>query len=163
MSLMMHQIAGFWQKNMLQANDARLNRSVTPRKWVGYHIDFKYGREKHSRRSWPRSRMLGADIANIPQIWNNAAIMWTFEPRLNGTSWRKMITGTTRDSAGAALGGVTVQLFNTSTGLLVQTVVSDAGGWFSIGDPNAVACFMDGYLAGAPDRSGTTLNTITGV
>ena len=62
----------------------------------------------------------------------------------------------------AVLGSATVQIFNTATGLLVDTVTSDSAGNYFASDPNAVNCFAVAYEAGSPDVAGTTKNNLTG-
>ncbi|MDI9847384.1 carboxypeptidase-like regulatory domain-containing protein [Rhodoblastus sp. 17X3] len=114
---------------------------------------------------WPRASFTGGIDANSPcpyviegmhQVWE-----WNF-PATGGHVEKKVI-GQTLDSSGAPLAGATVQLFNTATGLLVDTQVSDAGGNYQLSDPNGVACFVVAYEPGSPDVAGTTVNTLTGV
>lgn len=74
------------------------------------------------------------------------------------------VTGTTKDSAGAALGGVTVKCFVAATNAYVASAVSNGSGIYSVTAPTApTACFCVAYKAGAPDVAGTTVNTLTGV
>ncbi len=73
------------------------------------------------------------------------------------------ISGVTRDSAAAPLGGCTVKLFRTRTDVEVDEVISDGSGNYSF--PNVTAqddYYVVAYLPGAPDRAGTTLNTLIG-
>lgn len=75
----------------------------------------------------------------------------------------KVISGVTRDAAGSPLAGCTVRLFNALTNANEQTVVSDAGGNYAFTvDPTQVY-YVVGYIAGSPDRAGTTVNTLVGV
>jgi hypothetical protein len=109
--------------------------------------------------TWRRSGFLGrADMA----IFDAPANQFEYSDYRSGKSTPKMITGTAYDANGNVLAGATIMLFNTATGLLVETVTADAAGYFRIGDPNGVACFIVAYLAGAPDVFGTTTNTLTG-
>jgi hypothetical protein len=74
------------------------------------------------------------------------------------------LTGTTRDSAGAALGNCVVDWFNTADDRLLGTTTSDANGLFefrSAGQPPN-AYYLVAYLAGSPDVAGTTVNTLVG-
>ena len=72
-----------------------------------------------------------------------------------------IISGVTKDSAGAALGSCTVHLFNTGTDVECAETVSDASGNYSFSVPgNSSANYMVAYLAGSPDVAGTTVNTI---
>jgi hypothetical protein len=70
------------------------------------------------------------------------------------------ISGTTRDSVGAALGNCIVDLYYTDTGERAARVESDASGAFTfLVGPN-LACYVVAYKAGAPDVAGTTVNTL---
>lgn len=72
-----------------------------------------------------------------------------------------IISGITRDSAGAALGNCAVNLFQTEGNLFVASTVSDASGNYSFSVPgNSSTSFIVSYKAGSPDVSGTTLNTL---
>lgn len=111
---------------------------------------------------WPRASLLGADFANIAPIWDPTPLLWEWNTLISGQHTRKKLSGIVRDSAGNPIAGATVQIFNTATGLLVDTVTTDSSGAYNASDPNAVNCFAVGYEAGAPDVAGTTVNTITG-
>lgn len=74
------------------------------------------------------------------------------------------ISGTTRDSAGAALGGCVVDWFRTSDDARLDSTTSDANGLFEFRTagqpPNAY--YLVAYKPGSPDRAGTTINTLVG-
>jgi hypothetical protein len=72
------------------------------------------------------------------------------------------ISGVTRDSTGAALAGVTVDLYLTATDRRVDSVVSDGSGAFSFG-ATAGPYYLVAYKAGAPDVAGTSVNTLAGL
>jgi hypothetical protein len=72
------------------------------------------------------------------------------------------ITGVTRDSTGAPLGGVTVDLFTTADDVKVATTVSDGAGNFQF-PATAGPYYLVAYKPGAPDVAGTSTNTLTGV
>lgn len=72
-----------------------------------------------------------------------------------------LITGVTRDSAGATLGNCTVHLFNTINDIEIAEMVSDATGNYSFTiDGNGQQRYAVAYLAGSPDVAGTTVNTL---
>lgn len=74
------------------------------------------------------------------------------------------ISGTTRDSTGAALGGCAVDWFNTADDVKLGSTTSDADGLFEFRGagqpPNAY--YLVAYKAGSPDLAGTTANTLVG-
>lgn len=117
---------------------------------------------------WPRSQGLngccmaggggGAGIVNP----DPAAQIWEWNVDATGNRHRKVISGQVLNSLGATVSGATVMLFNTATGLIVDTQTSDAGGNYQCSDPNAVSCFLVAYLAGSPDTCGTTVDEIVG-
>jgi len=72
-----------------------------------------------------------------------------------------IISGVTKDSAGAALGLCAVHLFDTGTDIEYAETISDASGNYSFTVPgNSSANYMVAYLTGSPDVAGTTVNTI---
>jgi hypothetical protein len=75
-----------------------------------------------------------------------------------------LISGVTRDSAGAALGGCVVDLFRTASDERVQTVTSDGSGNYAflpVNNGNG-PYYIVAYKAGSPDQAGTTVNTVVG-
>lgn len=72
------------------------------------------------------------------------------------------ITGVTRGSTGAALGGVSLEVFRTD-GTLVSRTTSDGSGNF-VTDPVGLGATyqVDAYLSGSPDVAGTTKNNLQG-
>lgn len=70
------------------------------------------------------------------------------------------ITGITKNSTGAALGGCTVDLFRTLDDLFLGTTTSDGSGNYSLVAPIGGPFYVVAYLAGAPDVAGTTVNTL---
>lgn len=117
---------------------------------------------------WTRSSVLGAGgedgVASGQggilhadcQRWE-----WNFPP--TGCNVRKVVQGLVVNGSLQGVAGATVQLFNTATGLLVDTQISKSDGTYICGDPNATTCFAVGYLPDSPDTEGTTVNTLTGV
>jgi hypothetical protein len=84
---------------------------------------------------------------------------------------RYTVSGVTRDSAGAALGDCSVEIYETVSGLLRGATVSDANGNYTFdvtgGEAvdiygNLLTFFVVAYKAGAPDVFGTTVNTLVG-
>jgi hypothetical protein len=75
------------------------------------------------------------------------------------------LSGTTRDSTGAALANCVVEWFDTATDVKIGSTTSDANGFYEFRTagqpPNAY--YLVAYKAGSPDVAGTTLNTLTGV
>lgn len=74
-----------------------------------------------------------------------------------------VISGVTRDSTGAALGGVTISLLRSDTEQLMQVLTSDGSGNFTTNPVGLGLKYqLDAYLSGSPDRAGTTKNDLTG-
>lgn len=71
-----------------------------------------------------------------------------------------IISGTTRDSTGVALGLCTVDVFRTIDDVRVVTVTSDVNGAFSVQTPDWGQYYLVAYLAGSPDVAGTSVNTL---
>jgi hypothetical protein len=80
---------------------------------------------------------------------------------------RYRLVGITKDSGGNPLGACTVEVFETVSGLLRGSTVSDANGNYSldvtVSAGTGLTFFCNGYLAGSPDVAGTTVNTLVGV
>jgi hypothetical protein len=74
-----------------------------------------------------------------------------------------IVTGVTKDAAGAALGGCTVRTYVAATNAPFSTVVSDGSGNYSATVPLSENCYLVAYKAGSPDVAGTTVNYIQGV
>lgn len=73
------------------------------------------------------------------------------------------IAGQTKDSAGAALGSCTVELFRTADDVRIETLTSSADGYFYFKSPaQAATHYVVAYKAGSPDVAGTTVNTLVG-
>lgn len=94
-------------------------------------------------------------LDGVHQQWE-----WNFPP--TGVHVRKKIAGKVVNASGAAVSGATVQCFNTSTGLLVDTQTTLVDGTFVCGDPNNTNNFLVGFLSGSPDTFGTTDDNLTG-
>ena len=76
--------------------------------------------------------------------------------------WR--LSGTTKDSAGAALGSCVVDMFSTPDDTIRAQTTSDASGLFSFTvDSNSRTYYLVAYKPGSPDVAGTTVNTLTPV
>jgi hypothetical protein len=75
---------------------------------------------------------------------------------------RYVISGVTRDASGNALGSCAVNVFETVSGLLRGSTISDASGNYNIeiaGD-RGLTFFAAAYLPGSPDIAGVTVNTL---
>jgi hypothetical protein len=70
------------------------------------------------------------------------------------------LSGITRDSTGAVLGGCTVEMFYTLGDVWVQGTVSDASGAFSFSQMAPGPYYFVAYLPGSPDVAGTSVNTL---
>ena len=73
------------------------------------------------------------------------------------------LSGVTRDSTGAALGAVNLNVFRSDTEQLVQQLTSDGAGNFTTNPVGLGLKYqIDAYKAGNPDLAGTTKNDLTG-
>lgn len=68
----------------------------------------------------------------------------------------------TKDEAGADLPGATVKAFLTASDLEVAEVVSNASAEYEIYVYTDANHYIVAYLAGSPDKAGTSLNTLIG-
>lgn len=147
---------------IISANDDSVQRSdyrTSPPEMTGAGPDFRYSDILWARVSFP-AQLSGnsngfAGLDSAHQHWE-----WNFPP--TGCHVRKVITGIVKDSSGNPVSGATVMLYNTTTGLLVDTQTSQGDGSYKCGDPNNVASFAVGYKTGSPDTAGATVNTVTG-
>jgi hypothetical protein len=71
------------------------------------------------------------------------------------------LTGVTRDSAGVPLGNCRVHLFNSADVEIAETVSDGSGNFSFTTDQNSGTYYLVAYLAGSPDRAGTSANTLT--
>lgn len=72
-----------------------------------------------------------------------------------------LIGGYTRNGAGTALPACDVHLFRTSDDLEMDQTTSDASGYYEFRTAlPAESYYAVAYKAGAPDVSGTTINTL---
>ena len=87
-----------------------------------------------------------------------------FAHRLSIPAVQHKISGTTKDSTGAALGSCDVHLFRTTSDVLHATTTSGADGSFSFASDISpeLTKYIVAYKQGSPDVAGTTANTLTG-
>lgn len=77
---------------------------------------------------------------------------------------RLLISGVTKDSAGAILGSCAVALYRTADDKLMERTTSDVttGAYAFQSVVLGSAYYVVAYKAGSPDVAGTTVNTLTG-
>lgn len=80
-----------------------------------------------------------------------------------GANVNRSISGVTKDSTGSAIGSVRVALFQTGGDIPKWETISDAAGNFVFDSPGSGPFYLVAYKAGAPDVSGTTVNTLIAV
>ena len=73
---------------------------------------------------------------------------------------RLSLRGYTRDGAGLALAGATVRIFRTADDTIAEKIDADGTGRYVFYVDEAGPFYAVAYLAGAPDRVGTTVNTL---
>lgn len=129
------------------ANDDRINPDC--------YKAANYCGTRYSEMLWPSSMFFGP-VGNVSD-W-----CWEWTKVAKGVHARLLISGTTKDATGNPLGGVTVDLYDAPTKTLVDTVTSDAGGYYVTGTPYSTAVFANAYLTGSPDVAGTTVDLFVG-
>lgn len=80
--------------------------------------------------------------------------------RSPGAAVNQMLSGVTRDSAGAVLDSCLVDLFQTGGDIITQQTVSAADGVFTFSNPGSGPFYLVAYKPGSPDVAGTTVNTL---
>jgi hypothetical protein len=129
---------------------------------VVYALSANYG-QPYSDLLWTRSRMVSGDagVSAGTELMPKTQFWWIVRP-LGAGGWSN-ITGITKDSTGAVLGGCTVHVYRTSDDLERDQVTSDAGnGTYTIGVDTDATHYCVAYKAGSPDVAGTTVNTLIG-
>lgn len=92
---------------------------------------------------------------------HNAGDYANWEAQYGGTQTQKFIMGTTKDANSNIIGGAVVQSFVTSTDAYVSETTSDGNGRYESPTTNVgVAHYLVAYIVGAPDRAGTTVDTL---
>lgn len=85
----------------------------------------------------------------------------TFNSSFSKVKQQWLISGVTKDGSGVALPGCTVVVYTTVDDMPRGSTVSDSSGNYSISvDGNAQTRYCVAYLAGSPDRAGTTVDTL---
>lgn len=107
--------------------------------------------------SWDNSYMMGQDNLTATDSWERPA--YGVPGGKQAWYW---IKGLVKDGSSVPQAGATVKCFRQSDGLFVGQSISDANGQYQVPTPwIGVAHFVIAYLAGAPDRAGTTVNNLT--
>ena len=102
----------------------------------------------------------------IPQNGKSINVVRSFLGGETGPTFQPpdgVISGVSRDSTGAALGGCTVDLFRQGDQQWMARTVSDGSGNYSFTVMQSTPWFVRFDLEGSPDRAGTTKNNIVGV
>lgn len=97
-------------------------------------------------------------VGLLEPIWHN-----DLDPDA-GTNSRFSIVGVTRDQYGSPVGGVTVKCFQTSTDILISTVVSDVntGAFAALTQAYNDNHYLVAHKTGTPDLDGASVNTLQG-
>ena len=110
-----------------------------------------------------RTGRVGTTTLGDDSCWRPGIFIRPFRSPNFSTS-NLTLSGVTRNASGAALGSCVVQLFTTSDDKLVKEITSDpTTGAYSIDILVTGPFYIVAYKAGAPDVSGTTVNTLLGV
>ncbi len=157
MSIMLGSGNGFIAA-LMQATDARVQRA-------DYGFDFA-GKNSNSRPwqdgiLWARARGIGGQLGSSDLLGGEFGRFENDMTDVLGGAQHKKFIGTSRDSAGAPLGGCVIQAYRTSDDAPAGRCVSDSGGYFEC--PTffgAVAHYLVAYKQAGPDIAGTTVNTL---
>jgi hypothetical protein len=101
----------------------------------------------------------GSGVGPVGGPWDRFGSNAPFRSRSFST-YNASITGVTKDSAGAALGGCTVQLFRTVDDSYRSEAISDGAGNYTLYPDVTGPFYLVAYKPGAPDVGGTTANTL---
>lgn len=116
--------------------------------------------------AWPTSRIAGgfSPMGLGGVLAQDSWDAYTREANWTGHKGWKTISGVTRDTNSAVLPSCQVLLFRTSDKLLMDEKTSDPNtGEYSVYTSDTGNHFVNWYKAGAPDRAGTSVNTLVGV
>jgi hypothetical protein len=106
----------------------------------------------------------GAPIGSDGAGWYDLSMKDLFEPYSRdgaGTQSIKFIKGAVADASGNAVSGAVVQGFVTATDAYTGEAQSREDGSYEVPTQNpGVAHYVVAYLAGSPDRGGTSVNTL---
>ena len=98
--------------------------------------------------------------SNLAKWWNRSRSRGGVFRQPKAAAFNAQLTGITKDSLGANLGGCTVDCFVTGTDQFVTTTISDGSGNFTLLPPVSGPFYLVAYLSGVPDVAGTTVNTL---
>lgn len=146
---------------------ARIWSRKYPGEYPNEHTDYKSSWSYRSGR-WPARSGFASDPASptnyVPGINMNSHWAGDYEPsRLGygGNCSIKFIMGRVKDANGNAIAGAVVKGYRTSDDKLANTITADNLGNYQIGTVYpGVNHYCVAYTAGAPDRVGTTVNTL---
>lgn len=111
-----------------------------------------------------QSRNVVPGVPNTP--WNAIEAFQEVDPYFPERNL--MITGITKDSTGAVLGGCVVKMVNAQTEILQDTEISDGNGNYNCPIPKGLSqqqtttWQIKAYKAGSPDVAGITRNDLVG-
>ena len=161
----MSQLLGGWAGNaLLLANE---DRAQPPEYSTAYQSQYAGFDE---RILWPtRGALTGVGggtsfsgsvgLMAYPQVWDWSSLA----QQAAGQGVRLMsISGFTQNSAGAVLGNCIVKLFLTAGDIELGTTISNSvtGAFTVTSYTDSATCYIVAYLAGSPDVTGATVNTL---
>ena len=109
---------------------------------------------------WPGGATMGFGDSSV-DFSVQQSLWYGLPDTTRGCLGRFGVVGVTRDSYGSPLGGVTVKLYQTSSDLMVASVVSDPLGNYTVTTPfYPDQHYLVFYKSGSPDVFGTSVNTL---
>lgn len=116
---------------------------------------------------WPARSGFSSDPAipcSLIQSQDLGVTQFQFEPYScdeSGNQSIKFILGRTKDASNVMIGGVTVQGFLTVNDQFIRETLSDSNGVYQLGtEYPGQNHYIVAYVPGAPNRGGTTVNTL---
>ena len=139
------------------------DRRAVGEHWQQFPAEVRQVGELGDQRTpwWPGSAMGFVGDSTVDMGMQTATATWGFYDLSRGCVSRFGVRGVTRDVYGSPLPFATVKLYQTSSDLMVGSVVSDANGNFTVTTPfYPDQHYMVTYKAGSPDVFGTSPNTL---
>lgn len=113
---------------------------------------------------WPSAGLMSGDrsvpLCLLSQDAGDTDIFGPWSLGLSGHRSPYFLTGICKDASDNVIGGATVQAFITSTDAYAGEAITDDRGVYQVGLDTNVAHYLVAYYPGAPDKAGSSVNTL---